>query len=127
MRYEDRAVTSGTRYAYRLSYSDGTGIGLSEETWVDVPLAARFALRGVTPNPSAGDAVVAFSLAGSGPGVLEVYDVSGRRVSSRAVGALGSGPHEVRLTEGRRLAAGVYTVRLVQGGQAATARAVVTR
>lgn len=127
VRYEDRTVSPGGRYAYRLGYSDGTGIAYTNETWVEVPIAARFALRGLMPNPSAGDAVVRLSLASDEPGALELYDVGGRLVSSREVGSLGAGSHELRLGERGRLAAGVYTVRLWQGGLAATTRAVVVR
>jgi hypothetical protein len=50
--------------------------------------------------------------------------VNGRRVALREVGALGTGRHTVRLAEGVRLRAGVYLVRLSQGGKAATARMV---
>jgi hypothetical protein len=127
IRYEDRSVSPGMRYGYRLGYSDGTGVGYTDETWVGVPTAARFALRGLSPNPSAGDAIVALSLASHEAAGLEVYDISGRLVSSRELGALGPGPHELRLGERGQLAAGVYTVRLRQGGQIVSARAVVIR
>lgn len=127
LRYEDRAVTPGARYAYRLGYGDGTGVAYTAEVWVDVPAAQRFALRGLSPNPSAGDATVSFALTGEEPATLEIFDLGGRRVSERAVGSLGAGSHAVRLGERGRLAAGVYTVRLRQGGQVATRLAVVVR
>jgi hypothetical protein len=124
--YEDRAVTPGTRYAYRLSYSEGAEITYTAETWVTVP-APRFALRGLTPNPSAGDPVVAFSLASDEPATLELFDIHGRLVLSRGVGATGVGAQSVRLDGRGRLAAGIYTVRLRQGASMATARAVIVR
>ncbi len=126
LRYEDRAVTSGTRYAYRLSYRDGAEIAYTAETWVTVP-APRFALRGLTPNPSAGDPVVAFSLASDAPASLEVFDLHGRLVLSHEVGAPGPGAHSVRLEGRGRLPAGIYTVRLRQGARFASARAVIVR
>jgi hypothetical protein len=125
--YEDRAVTPGARYGYRLGYGDDRGTAYSEATWVEVPAAYRLALRGLTPNPSAGDAVVAFALANSEPAMLEVYDVGGRLVSAREVGSLGAGSHRVRLADRGRLTAGVYTVRLRQAGSVAGARAVIVR
>lgn len=124
--YEDRAVTPGTRYAYRLAYPEGDGTGFTTETWVTVP-ALRFALRGLTPNPSAGDPVVAFSLVSAEPASLELFDLHGRLVLSREVGTLGVGAQSVRLEGRGRLAAGVYTVRLRQGTEVATARAVIVR
>ena len=122
--YEDRAVTAGTRYAYRLAYPDGGAVAYTPVTWVTVP-ALRFALRGLTPNPSAGDPVVAFTLTSGEPAALELFDVHGRLVLSREAGALGAGTHSLRLDSRGRLAAGVYTVRLRQGAQVASTRAVV--
>jgi hypothetical protein len=124
--YEDRAVIAGTRYGYRLSYPDGGALTYTAETWVQVP-ALQFGLRGLTPNPSAGDAMVAFSLLGVEPATLELFDLAGRMVLSREVGSLGAGPQSVRIDGRGQLRAGVYTVRLRQGGRAATMRAVVIR
>jgi hypothetical protein len=127
VRYADRTVIPGARYAYRLGYSDGTGVAYTPETWVDVPIAARFALRGLSPNPSQGDPLVAFSLGGGESAALEVYDLHGRLVTTHEVGGLGAGAHQVRLGERGRLPVGVYAVRLREGTQLATARAVVIR
>jgi hypothetical protein len=124
--YEDHAATPGTRYAYRLSYSEGDGTAFTTETWVMVP-APRFALHGLTPNPSAGDPVVAFSLASDGPASLELFDIHGRLVLSREVGATGVGAQSVQLDGRGRLPAGIYTVRLRQGASMATTRAVIVR
>ena len=124
--YEDRAVTPGTRYGYRLAYRLGGDLLHTDEAWVEVP-ALQFALRGLTPNPSAGDPVVAFSLAGGEPATLEVFDLSGRRILSREVGSLGPGAHSFDLSSGVRLAAGVYHLRLIQGNRSATRRAVIIR
>jgi hypothetical protein len=127
VRYEDREVAAGGRYAYRLGYGDDTGTGYTTETWVEVPLAPRFALRGLIPNPSAGDPVVGFSLAGTEPATLDLFDIRGRLVLSREVSPLGPGSHELRVGERGRLPAGVYTMRLRQRDQVAVARAVVIR
>ncbi len=127
LHFEDRAVTPGTRYAYRLGYVEEGAEQFTPETWVDVPQAVRFALRGPTPNPSAGDLTVAFSLAGDEPASLEVYDLSGRLVRRRDVGALGPGAHRIPIAEQDRLPAGIYALRLRQGNLVATARAVVIR
>ena len=50
LRYEDRAVTAGARYAYRLSYQDGEEVLYTQETWVTVPSDLRFALQKVLPQ-----------------------------------------------------------------------------
>jgi hypothetical protein len=126
LRYEDRAVSPGARYAYRLSYTDGAAIVRTAETWVTVPVP-RFALRGLTPNPSAGDPVIAFTLTSAEPASIELYDLAGRLVLAREVGSLGPGAQSVRLETRGHLAAGVYTVVLRQGTQLAKARAVLLR
>jgi hypothetical protein len=66
---------------------------------------------------------VSFTLPVAGRAELELLDVGGRRVASREV--MGAGRHEVALGEGQRVAAGIYFVRLTQGGRVARARVVV--
>jgi hypothetical protein len=56
---------------------------------------------------------------------LELFDISGRRVVARAVGALGAGHHALDLAEGRRLPAGLYLLRLTQGAEARVVRTTV--
>lgn len=124
--YEDRSVAPGLRYGYRLAYRDGDELAHTEESWVTVP-ALRFALRGLTPNPSAGDPVVSFSLASHAPATLELFDLHGRLVLSHEAGAPGPGAHSIRLEGRGRLSAGVYSVRLRQGPSVATARAIIVR
>jgi len=88
------------------------------------PLA--FALEAVRPNPSRGARLsVAFALPTAAPARLELVDVSGRRVAYREVGSLGAGRHVADITERRHLQAGLYLVRLTQGTNVRTARAVV--
>ncbi len=127
LRFVDRGVIPATRYAYRLAWRDDSGLRFSAETWVEVPAPARFALEGLRPNPAIGDAIASFSLSSSSPAVLELVDVSGRRAAVREVGSLGAGPHMLRLGGGEEFRPGVYWLRLSQGGQAATVRAVIAR
>ena len=118
---------------YKLSAVDVNGnesgfAVLTPEGTVDVidgaPLA--FALEGVRPNPTtASRMAVTFALPTDVDARLELIDVRGRVIASRDVGALGAGRHVVDLARERRLAAGVYLVRLTQGGQQRTTRAVV--
>ena len=124
--YEDRDVTPGTRYAYRLAYSEDGTERATEEIWVSVP-RLELALRGFQPNPSVGIPTVALVLAESAPASLEVFDVVGRRVASRAVGAMGPGRHVIPLDTAARLTPGVYAIRLTQGERVLMARGVVTR
>jgi hypothetical protein len=51
-----------------------------------------------------------------------LLDVQGRFVDAIRLGPLNPGRHVVRLNENRRLASGVYVVRLVQAGETATSK-----
>ncbi|MEO5618437.1 MAG: T9SS type A sorting domain-containing protein, partial [Candidatus Eisenbacteria bacterium] len=125
--YEDRDVSAGARYGYRLGVMEGRGEVFLGETWVDIPRAAAFGLAGLRPNPAVMDLTVAFSLPDASPAKLEVLDIAGRRIVAREVGELGPGNHVLNLTEGRTLAPGVYLLRLTQGARALTARASIVR
>jgi len=123
LRFEDRDVSPGVRYGYRLGVR-GEFLG---ETWVDVPRVAEFALAGQRPLPSATGLLVTFSLPDATPTRLEVFDVAGRVVVSREVGALGAGNHELDMAQGRVLPSGAYVIRLSRGSESRTARAIVVR
>ena len=126
--YVDLDVIPGSRYGYRLGLPGQGGEVTAGEIWVDVPGAAQFALRGMTPNPApAGAGLVGFSLPDASPARLELVDVSGRRVFSREVGGLGRGEHVVRVSGDQALAPGLYLVRLTRGGRSLTAKAVTIR
>ena len=68
-----------------------------------------------------------FSLASRAPARLELLDVTGRRHFAQDVGALGAGGHSIRLSPERRLAPGIYLIRLHQEGATRTQRAAVIR
>jgi hypothetical protein len=125
--YEDRDVTPGKRYAYRLGVRDGTIERFMGEVSIVVP--SRFTLRidGVRPNPTDRDVWVSFTLPVDGSATLSLVDVTGRRVRFREVGSLGRGRHVLDLAEGELLPAGVYIVRLEQGGKASSKRVSVVR
>jgi DNA-binding beta-propeller fold protein YncE len=118
---------------YKLSAADRSGnesgyarITPSEIAGVAEGGALAFALEGVRPNPVRGDRLsVEFVLPGPAPARLELLDVSGRRVFSCEVGTLGAGRHSVNLAADRRLATGLYLLRLTQGGDARTTRVAV--
>jgi hypothetical protein len=85
------------------------------------------ALYGLQPNPAREELVVAFSLPDAKPAQLELFDVAGRRVLSRPVGALGPGLHVLRLGGDRRIAPGIYMIRLTAGERRLRAKAVVVQ
>jgi hypothetical protein len=126
--YVDFEVIAGARYGYRLGLTKPGGESFAGEVWVDVPTDARFALRGMTPNPGpVGEGLVAFSLPDAAPARLEVVDVAGRKQFTREVGALGRGEHFLRVGGAEPLAPGLYMVRLTRGERSLTTKAVMIR
>jgi hypothetical protein len=123
LRYEDRDVAPGARYGYRLRAAGGADT--FGEAWLDVPLAAAFALEGARPNPSAGPLAVSFSVPARGRATLDAIDVSGRRVLLREVAAE-AGRNLVPLG-GFSPPPGVYVLRLTFGGRTLASRFVRTR
>lgn len=86
------------------------------------------AIATLSPNPVRGDLTIGFALPRSAAARIELIDVHGRRVTSREVGSLGVGRHSVRFErEIANLPAGVYAVKLVQGGRAITRKVSVVR
>ncbi|HEY6866500.1 MAG TPA: T9SS type A sorting domain-containing protein [Candidatus Eisenbacteria bacterium] len=127
MAYEDRTVSAGGRYGYRVGVQEAGGEHFYGETWVDVPAAAGALWLRSGPNPSRGALTASFNLPGGGPARLEVFDAAGRCVVSRDVGVLGPGPHALTLGEAPHLLSGIYMIRLTQGGRSASARGVIVR
>ena len=123
--YEDGAVKPGGRYGYRLRIDDAERAVHFGEVEIDVPLANRLALAGARPNPSSTSLRIAFEIPLAAPARLDVIDVAGRRCWSADVGTLGAGTHVLAVPV--RLAPGVYTLRLAQGGAERRARCAIVR
>ena len=85
------------------------------------PLPATTALLAPSPNPAAGPATLAFTLAGPGSVELAIYSVAGRRVRTLVQGELEAGSHSIEWAgddDARRpVAPGIYYARLtILGG-----------
>lgn len=101
-------------------------IGPNQTTDAPGPAPLVFALERPWPNPALGGRLnVRFTLPDASAARLELLDVTGRAVAARDVGALGAGEHALDLTENRRLAPGLYFVRLTQGAKRMAARVTV--
>ena len=122
----DTDVASG-RYGYRLGLPSGAGEIAAGEVWVDVPVASRFGLGGVSPNPARGPLTVSFSLGDTQPAALELFDLAGRRVESTTIESPRPGERVLTLGAGRELPAGVYLLQLSQGARRASSRVAVVR
>lgn len=125
--FEDRDVLPATRYGYRLCIRFAGEESFAGETWVDVP-ALRLAITRVSPNPSRHFPIrVDLVLADGTPAQLDLLDVAGRRVAGSAIGAVGPGAHSITVHGTEHVAAGIYWLRLSQGGAVSLSRTVLLR
>ena len=65
---------------------------------------------------------VQLSLLDGSRALLELFDISGRRIWSRELDGLAPGPHELRLGDGAWFPSGIYMARLTQGNHEARVR-----
>ncbi|MEM6327044.1 MAG: DUF4397 domain-containing protein, partial [Bacteroidota bacterium] len=86
--------------------------------------APVLALDAPYPNPSAGTATMAFSLADEGAVRVALYDALGREVAVAAEGTYQAGNHTASVFD---LASGVYVVRMQAEGATFTQRLTVVR
>lgn len=105
----------------------GTGSSVPEPGGRD----AAFQLGPPSPNPASGVVAFPVELGSEATVRLHVLDVAGRRVRTLDGGVLAAGRHEIRWDgtggDGRRVAPGVYFVRLESGGRVRGARIVRLR
>lgn len=90
------------------------------------PARGALAVRAV-PSTAWDSPEVEIALPSAKPARIELFDVSGRRILAQRVGSTGVGEHRVALRPARRLASGVYLVRLVQGSRSASAKLILAR
>ncbi len=120
--YEDRDVSAGTRYTYRLRATGAAGPLGGSEVSVDYSPLRATTLLGFVPSPANGSPRVRFELGNRGMKELQLFDVSGRLVARHDVSGLAPGLHEF---DAGPLAPGLYTIRLHGPSETRTSRGVV--
>ena len=90
-------------------------------------LGAALAIASLGGNPTRGGPLaVRFALPSADRARLDLFDVTGRRLSSREVGEYGAGTHTTTLAAPGELATGLYLVVLRQGVEKRTLRIAIT-
>ena len=122
----------GTPFAGNLEvhpiYRVGVAGGIADEHREPVPGVLTLS---VFPNPCPGKARITYSLPRSGNVSLELYDVTGKLVTTLAKGYHAAGRYNMVLTptlysvRGRSLAQGVYLVRLETSSQAVNRKLII--
>lgn len=122
---DDLFGSTGRRW-YRLAIAAPVGVARTDSVSITAAYPDAFALVAVWPNPSLdGRPRIEFTLPVPGAARLEVYDLTGRRVSQRDLPGLDLGTHYLEIAPNARLGTGVYFVRLRFGAERRTARVVV--
>jgi hypothetical protein len=130
--YDDGDVEAGSRYEYLLEDVDVLGRphthGPVEVRAGGKALPITYWLAQTAPNPARESTVVKFGLADgfAGRTVIEVYDLSGRRLQTPVDSNYQAGVYEVAI-DTASLAPGVYVYRMSAGPFHAAKRMVVIR
>ena len=124
------AVAAGNWHSLGLKISSTTDV--EEPGSGDVPGAAMLEILSLSPNPFNPSTEVYFETLLSGRVSLEVYDVSGRCVSTVDLGVVGPGRHRAqwdgRDVSGVNLVSGVYFLSLRGiAGESRSVKAVLVR
>jgi hypothetical protein len=122
--FEDRSIAPGTRYAYRLRWTDALGTHATEETWFSIP-APSFTARLVTGPVVRGTFEFALTLPTGEVVQIELFDVHGRRIDVQRWQPPGAARNTLEYQPAQPLAPGVYWIRLRQQADQTTLRAIV--
>jgi hypothetical protein len=93
---------------------------------VSVPGMGFVRIDRVIPNPASSGVNIWYSLESGEPAELELLDSAGRQVLRRSLGSPGPGAHQVLLGPEHFGAAGVYILRIRQGGKTSIAKVSIT-
>lgn len=115
--YEDRSVTPGVAYGYRLGILvAGREFYRGEVAVVAAIAAEELGLERLSGNPASGPLWVAATLGRGDPARVELFDAGGRRLRTQALPPE-PGRSVVDAAGGMRLRPGLYFARLVQGAR----------
>jgi hypothetical protein len=104
---------------------DYASVGMDDDTAGGLPQA--FAIRRVSPNPALAAMTVAFDVPEPTHASLAVFDTRGRRVAVIVEGEFNRGNHMATWKPDRRLAPGVYFIRMSAPGFGQTRKLVLLR
>lgn len=107
---------------------DVTGVGISEPE--DEPIYFN-SLSPVSPSPAYSSAVISFSLEQAGPARVDVFDITGRIVTTLTRDELTAGSHNLLWNledhSGRVVPSGLYHVRISSGSFTASTGMIVIK
>ncbi len=126
-------ITSGTVHAVEYTRISGYALYFDffNNTGISDGDVSSVTGLGVSPNPFMDVATISFSLDNGGPVSIEIFDMSGRLVTTLAEGSsFASGGHSVTwngTASGAPVPGGVYICRMTSQGSTQSARMVLAR
>ncbi len=78
------------------------------------------------PNPFTDKTTISYELAQDGPVLVEVFTISGKKISTLVSGNKMAGSHQVEF-DGSKLPGGIYMYRIKAGNETSTSRLILTR
>ncbi len=130
-RFEDRSVSGGKTYIYRVEYVSDAGRGILFDTDIIETAAMPVKLAQNHPNPFNPSTTIEFYIPEGGPVSLCVYDVGGRLVRILVNGASEPGNYSVTWPGlddiGNSVPSGVYFYRLTAGKKTISKKMVLLR
>jgi hypothetical protein len=125
LRFHDARLAPDTPYAYRLAWNEAGYERAGGEVGVRTA-PGRLALGGVHPNPVSATAHITMTTASTRPVLLQVLDITGRSMKTVELTGLEAGDQRIAV-DLARVAAGIYWVRVSQGGTSLARRFAVVR
>ncbi len=112
-----------------INFSLSTDSGVAGKPGVNVFITR---LEQPFPNPGRSEVHIRYQLAAAGPAVLEIYDISGRRIKSLPQGSVPAGAVRTFTWDGsdqsgKNVPAGVYFCRLAAGGMTKIRRMIMLK
>lgn len=128
--YVDRNVIPGKTYTYRIVAVDGEN-EYSSHTISVTSMPASFRLNQNYPNPFNPSTTISFSLDGSQPFTLNIYDVQGKMIKTLLSGVKEAGEHSINWNGtnsiGNPVDSGVYYYSLECGKRVETRKMLLLR
>jgi hypothetical protein len=129
--FTDAEVEGGMAYRYRVRISDGQGDRVLFETDAVQASPMPLALKQNYPNPFNPSTTIRYDVPRKCRVLLEVYDVSGRRVARLVDGVQDAGHHGIEWhgtnAYGRGVASGIYFYRLTAGKETISRKMVLMK
>jgi len=130
--YRDDSVRPGDTYVYRIDARDVGGSTHALGSWrIEVKGSSAASIIGIMPNPTHDAVAVLFELPGTQNVHLSILDATGRVVRSYDGLGMAAGRHslnwDLKDSNGRKMAPGVYAYRLETGKAALTGKITVVK